>query len=54
MIITFDNLRMIVIVASELDIIGEDETLKYKFIYPDEALIIFFSMEASMKYIGKE
>jgi len=48
MILQFDNNRELAIAASEIDL---EQTNKYKFRYPDEAIVIFFSKETFYKYL---
>jgi hypothetical protein len=51
--ITFENTRTLIILACELDTV-EGGVVRYKFLCPDEALIIFFSQESYSEYFVDE
>lgn len=50
-VLQFDNGRELAIAASEIDL---EQDNKYKFRYPDEAIVIFYSKEAFYKYLPDE
>lgn len=52
LVIDLGDTHTLVVVASELDVLTKKNDLtEYKFICPDEALVVFFSISAYIKYL---